>query len=93
MSNKKDRCFNYKEKGYIIYNYPNKKKIIIILESLSEDSNSQGKKQLFPNLKKIAYLFFYHSFSEDLFCDNFFIIEYILDNKIKLTSLVNIYTI
>ncbi len=40
---KEGRCFNYKERGHTAYNYPRKGKIAAILESISEDNDSQGK--------------------------------------------------
>ena len=41
---KKSRCFSYKKKDYIAYDCPKKEEIAAISESISKDSNSQGKK-------------------------------------------------
>lgn len=38
------KCFSYKKKGYTIYNCLKKRKIAAILEDISKNSNSQGKK-------------------------------------------------
>lgn len=40
----KRRCFSYKKKGYTVYDYLKKGKITAILENVSEENNSQGKK-------------------------------------------------
>lgn len=40
---KESRCFSYKDKSYIAYNYFRKGKFATILEGVSKDSNSQGK--------------------------------------------------
>ena len=40
---KKERCFNYKEKGHITYDSSRKEKIAAISESIREDSDSQEK--------------------------------------------------
>ena len=40
---KKGRCFSCKEKGYNTYDYSKKKKIAAISDSVSKDSNCQGK--------------------------------------------------
>ncbi len=40
---KEDRYFSYKERGHIAYDYPRKGKIAAISESISKDSDSQGK--------------------------------------------------
>ncbi len=41
---KEGRCFSCKERGHTAYDCPRKVKIAAILEGVSEDSNSQGKK-------------------------------------------------
>ena len=40
---KEGRCFSYKERGHTTYDCPRKGKIAAISESISEDSDSQGK--------------------------------------------------
>lgn len=37
------RCFNYKERSYIIYNYPKKKNIAINSKSLDDKKRRWGK--------------------------------------------------
>lgn len=41
---KESKYFNCKEKNYIVYDYPKKKKIATISENIRENSNSQRKK-------------------------------------------------
>lgn len=41
---KESKYFSCKEKSWTNYNYPKKRQIITILENISEDSDSQGKK-------------------------------------------------
>ncbi len=40
---KEGRCFSCKERGHTAYDCPRKGKIVAILESINEDSDSQGK--------------------------------------------------
>lgn len=54
---KEEISFNCKKKDYTTYDYSKKMKIAASLKNISENSNSQGKEQLFLKLKKEAYLF------------------------------------
>ena len=67
---KKGKYFNYKERGHIAYNYPKKKKIAAISESINENSNSQ-KKIAFSKVKEKNLLVFSSFMLEDLFCKSF----------------------
>ena len=40
---KEGKCFSYKERDHTAYDYSKKEKIAVILEGISEDSNSQRK--------------------------------------------------
>ena len=40
---KKGKYFSCKEKGYIAYDCPKKRKIAALSESVNKDSNSRGK--------------------------------------------------
>lgn len=41
---KETRCFRYKKEGHIAYNCPGNEKNAAMSDSLTEDSNSHGKK-------------------------------------------------
>ncbi len=63
----KSRFFSFKEKKYIAYDYPKKKKIVAIIEDISEDNNSQNKEWFLLKSHKKACLFVYHSFQKTYF--------------------------
>lgn len=69
---KKCKCFDCNKTEHTTYDCLKKGKITAISKSVSENSNSQEKKQLFPILKKKAYLFLYY------FCQKTYFIKVFL---------------
>lgn len=57
---KEKRYFNYKKRSHTAYNCFKREKTASIPKTVSENSNSQGKKLLLPKLKKRACLFLQH---------------------------------
>lgn len=80
---KKRRYFSCKERGHSPYNYPENKKVAVILEKFSKNSNNKKQEQLLPNSRKKACLFFHDSYQKIYFVKVFVLLS--VYYRIKLT--------
>lgn len=90
---KKGRWFSCKKKGYTTYDYPEKGKITAIVESASENNNTQSKKRVaFFNIKEKSLLLYSSFISKDLSYESPLTIKCTLGKKIKTTTLIDTCT-
>lgn len=89
---KKRRYFDCKKRGYIIYDCFRKRKFVVILKNLVENNSSQ-KKVTFFKIEKKSFFILSSFILKDLFYQSYFMIQYILQNKIHVITLINTYAI